>query len=621
MKKIISTVLCLLLLLTIAVPVSAEGSMYISLSASSSVAYPGDTIDFYISVSGGGTCDSFGYLLSYDSSVFEYVGGSAYVPGAALCDMSGYGLVASYSSPQAPSGTVANFTLRVRSDASFGDYYVSGSPTASGASASGGGAGISVICSHSYGDWQKYDGTYHQKTCAICSDSKEEEHSWNEGAVVSAPTCKDEGSKTYTCTACGETKTETMEKTLDHKYGNYQKLDGNQHSSTCSVCGNVLNASHNWDAGTVTKKETCKETGITKYTCTDCAATREETIPLSTNHSFSAWQKVDDGKHTHSCSVCGKVETVDHNWNEGSVTKKPTCKEKGTCVYSCLGCGHTKTEELPVSTTHTYDHGCDKVCNVCSAERTTSHNYDGWSRDFSEHWHECTECGEEKDRADHVPGPEATEENAQYCTVCDYMIKAALAHEHNYEETYKTDKTGHWYACTGCDERKDFAKHAFDNDCDGVCEVCKYTREVKHNIGEKWFADAKGHFQKCEVCGKEETHIRHSAGPEATEQTPQICEVCNYELAPALGHSFGTDWTSDELTHFHACACGEKKDTADHSWDEGIKADNGKLYTCMVCQHQKFEPRDQTWVIISAAAAALAATAGAVVLVIKRKRM
>ena len=621
MKKIISVVICLLLLTAMIVPASAEGALYASISAGSGSAYPGDTVEFYIYVSGGGTCDSFGCFLNYDSSVLEFVGGSAYA-GGAVNVMDSDGLFVSYMTPGTPSGTVANFTMRVRDGASYGDTYISIDGYAQGASISGDGTSVTVVCNHSYSDWQKYDGTYHQKTCGSCGGTKEEEHGWNDGAVVSAPTCKDQGSKTYTCITCGETKNEVMNVTEDHQYGAFQKVDNDKHQSTCSICGKPLIASHTWDVGTVTLKETCKSTGTIKYTCSDCGHTREETIPVSSEHPYSAWSKVDDNKHTRNCSVCGKTETVAHNWNDGTVTKKPNCVEKGSCIYACLDCNTTKTEEMPINDDHTYDHGCDKECNLCGKERTTYHSYDGWQKDSAEHWRECENCGEKSEVAAHIPGPEATEESAQLCTVCDYTLKPALAHEHKFEGPYQKDKTSHWYKCTGCEEKKDVTKHAFFNDCDSSCEVCGYIRQVSHNIGEQWYADARSHYQKCLNCSKQESNMRHIAGSAATEMTPQTCEICGYVMAPALGHSFGTEWTSDQQTHYHACACGEKQDVANHTWDEGKKTDNGKVFTCTICQYQFVEPQNLTPLFIGGASAAVAVAAGGVVaaILLKRKR-
>ena len=41
------------------------------------------------------------------------------------------------------------------------------------------------------------------------------EHSWNSGEVTKKPTAEAEGEKTYTCTVCGETETETIPKSAD----------------------------------------------------------------------------------------------------------------------------------------------------------------------------------------------------------------------------------------------------------------------------------------------------------------------------------------------------------------------------------------------------------------------
>ena len=42
---------------------------------------------------------------------------------------------------------------------------------------------------------------------------------------------------------------------------------------------------------------------------------------------------------------------VSHNWDEGVVTKEPTCTETGIKTYTCTECNGTKTEEIPMVTT------------------------------------------------------------------------------------------------------------------------------------------------------------------------------------------------------------------------------------------------------------------------------
>ena len=64
MKKILSIVLCQVLLMALIIPVSAEGTVKLTLKASKTKVYRGDTIDFTISASGGGTCQSYGFRMN-----------------------------------------------------------------------------------------------------------------------------------------------------------------------------------------------------------------------------------------------------------------------------------------------------------------------------------------------------------------------------------------------------------------------------------------------------------------------------------------------------------------------------------------------------------------------------
>ncbi|MCH5198331.1 MAG: leucine-rich repeat protein, partial [Oscillospiraceae bacterium] len=79
-------------------------------------------------------------------------------------------------------------------------------------------------------------------------------HTWNKGTVTKAATCAAVGVKTYTCTACGATKTESLAKINDHK----------------------------WDDGVVTKEPTKTSKGVKTYTCTVCEKIKLETIPKLT---------------------------------------------------------------------------------------------------------------------------------------------------------------------------------------------------------------------------------------------------------------------------------------------------------------------------------------------------
>ena len=181
-------------------------------------------------------------------------------------------------------------------------------------------------------------------TCTNCGETKTEtiaklvctSHVWDSGKIVTAPTYKTEGTKKYTCTKCGETKTETIAKL---------------------VCTN-----HAWDAGVVTKKPTYTSTGEKKYTCTNCGTTKTETIAklICTSHAWDSGKVVTaptyktEGTKKYTCTNCGetKTETIaklvctSHVWDAGVVTKKPTYTSVGTKKYTCVNCGTTKTSSI-----------------------------------------------------------------------------------------------------------------------------------------------------------------------------------------------------------------------------------------------------------------------------------
>jgi hypothetical protein len=130
---------------------------------------------------------------------------------------------------------------------------------------------------HSYGGWVYYDEAQHKATCTSCDAVKYQNHTWDSGTVTKAATHTSTGVKTYTCTACGATKTETIAKTTTHSFGAWTKLNDTQHQRTCA-CGEKQTENHTWDSGTVTKPASYTETGVRTYTCTVCNATKTETI-------------------------------------------------------------------------------------------------------------------------------------------------------------------------------------------------------------------------------------------------------------------------------------------------------------------------------------------------------
>ena len=114
-------------------------------------------------------------------------------------------------------------------------------------------------------------------------------HAWDNGKVTKPATETENGVKTFTCTRCGETKTETIPK-LTHE--------------------------HSYKA--VVTAPTCTEKGYTTHTCA-CGDSYVDSYLLP----------------------------LGHDWGSGKVTKEPTATENGIKTYICARCGETKTEVIP----------------------------------------------------------------------------------------------------------------------------------------------------------------------------------------------------------------------------------------------------------------------------------
>ena len=353
------------------------------------------------------------------------------------------------------------------------------------------------------------------------------------------------------------------------------------------------------------------EPPVTEPPATDPPATdppaTQPSGPDSCTHAWGEWSG-DEMTHRRSCTLCGTEVSGSHNWNEsGTVLVAATCLETGVSGHTCSGCDMLLLVEIPLSEKHTYDSACDADCNICGTTREAGHKFsEAWTRNYQGHWHACLTCGEKDELRDHYPGPAATEEEDQICLTCGYVMTPKLNHTHDYSKDWSTDKTGHWYGCTGCGDQKDFELHSYDDLCDPDCNVCGYRTETAHSWDEDWSCDETGHRSVCVLCGEESEVQEHVPGEEATELAAQLCEVCGWELAARLEHTHESDgqWQTSEVSHWQLCACGEMMEQAPHNWDTGVvNEDTTVTYTCLDCGLEKtegepLEEEEFPWIII-----------------------
>ena len=132
-----------------------------------------------------------------------------------------------------------------------------------------------------------------------------------------------------------------------------------------------------------------------------------------------------------------------------------------------------------------------------------------------------------------------------------------------------------------------------------------------HSYGTEWKYDDTNHWHECE-CGDKADIAAHSASEwivdtAATETADgakhKECTVCKKVLEtatiPATGsthtHSYGTEWKYDDTNHWHECQCGDKADTAAHSFQWVIdkaatkEATGIKHEECTVCGAKRSE--------------------------------
>ena len=126
----------------------------------------------------------------------------------------------------------------------------------------------------------------------ISFDEAVHEHEYT--AVVTAPTCTEQGYTTYTCT-CNDSYVESYTEATGHQHTEVRNACAATCTATgytgdiyCLDCG-VLAASgtqlaakgHSWNNGEITQEATDTTDGIRTYTCTTCGGTRTEVIPAA----------------------------------------------------------------------------------------------------------------------------------------------------------------------------------------------------------------------------------------------------------------------------------------------------------------------------------------------------
>lgn len=164
----------------------------------------------------------------------------------------------------------------------------------------------------------------------------------------SGATCQIAGTVTKEC-ECGDQKT-IQGAMKEHVYGAYTENGDGTHSATCTTCDPAVATpavdTEDCDYEVFTAAD-CENAGTLK--CKVCGHTIEDPNAPATNHSWGAWTHVEDTEtHTRTCGNANcPVGTQTEECDGTPVYHDPTCEDRGYTTVECDDCGeiYTTTDE------------------------------------------------------------------------------------------------------------------------------------------------------------------------------------------------------------------------------------------------------------------------------------
>ena len=405
------------------------------------------------------------------------------------------------------------------------------------------------------------------KTCTNCGKTNGQrqipatgEHNWETVETIPA-TCTSKEKQKQECTVCHTTRTTINE---NSHYADHTWTEGDG-TVTCTKCG--WEHTHRWVEDTSkTVPATCTSEGSKTYYCIadykdydqevhKCHSTKTVTLAKTAHHWVNG-----------VCTECGA--THEHDWQEQtSLTKSPTCTEKGSKTYKCSKCGETKVEEIP-AIGHTWKihqiatNKSECKCSVCGA--TKAHDLKVVSKDPATctkkgiiHY-VCKDCGKKvRDNDPDTPalGHDWKNQNGT-CSRCNAQ------HTHDW---------GEWKTTTPADCTTEGEEVRQCNTCG--FEETRTLAKTDHQWGE-WNITTEPscttegeEVRQCEVCQKTETkklektaHVTEIVGAKESTCTTagysgdEVCKYCHKVIKK--GHELALaqhQWSEWKTTTTPSC--------------------------------------------------------------------
>lgn len=428
MKKLLCICLIVTVVLGLSVMASAVSDAKVVVQTAGDV-IPGSTILVSVTVRNGGQVIGCQVEPVFDSTVFQLMSPSWSIePDVQSEDPASGAPVAEWDLPTTLDGELFTFTLKVKADAAVGRQTVIG-------------------CRVSATDESESPVEYGDVTEATVTVGCQHDFIKKEDPAFleTAGNCKTPAKYYVSCAVCGQKGTEIFSGRL---------TGGHDYSAQVEEPAYLAQAGD------------CKTGASYYYSCTGCGEKGTEvfTSAAPAGHKFEA-----------------KVEQEQYLSDPGD------CQTLRTYFFSCTGCG--EKGELTFASekkfgVHQYRNDCDTDCDVCGRYREAKHQpSEEWYSDGTGHWYLCLQCREKVDPQPHVPGPEATAEEHQVCTVCQYVLAVSDEHRCEFSPDWSYDEKSHWHECS-CGLKSDLTVHSWsvvDSDRTDVvtarCDVCGATQE------------------------------------------------------------------------------------------------------------------------------------------------
>ncbi len=436
--------------------------------------------------------------------------------------------------------------------------------------------------------------------------------------------------------------------------------DSTQDSSTDSTedsSGGTQEHTHTYGNWEITNP-TQTEEGVAKKVCTECEGDvvgKEITVtlPALTDANYQATEVPatcdQAGKITYTFvyneeTIAFDVETPakGHTWDNGKVTTVPTTETDGVMTYTCSVCRETKVEAIEkiamvdagvatVDTALTFTEnetiiGQKKLIEGIKVVGVTGYTVvidsNKKTADGIDFTNRLKLGGTIKKDYRYI---EISVDRA--CTVKVYAMSSSKGTIRNLnmyasladltEAGVMQSKEVNGDTLTAVEySLSDAGTYYLGSSANGINVYGIYITfpavEV-HNFATEWSYDDVNHYHAClnEGCIEVSEKSAHTFGDGVVTKpatcleegvmtyTCTICRKTKTEVIPKLAHNFATEWSYDDVNHYHAClneGCTEVSGKSAHTFGDGVVTkpatclEEGVMtYTCIVCKKQKTE--------------------------------